>query len=71
MRSLCNLKTVTEDKLHGWVQTSIPPPLRYPVVDGRMAWRFVSGLIDLIYHPEWLGKAGGLYGLITPKSYKK
>lgn len=40
-------------------------------MDGKMAWRFVSGLIDLIYHPDWLGKAGGLYGLITPKGYKK
>lgn len=48
LRSLCNVKAVVRDRLHGKVQTSIPPPLAYPI-DGRRAWAFVQGLLQLAY----------------------
>ena len=67
LRALCNLKAVTEDRLHGLIQTSIPSLLRYPIVDPRSSSKFVSAMIDLVYHSQWGGKAKGLYGLLVAK----
>lgn len=67
LRSLCNLKAVTEDRLHGWVQTSIPPLLAYPIKSGRGAWAFVSGLITFVYGRDWRQRARGIWGLISAR----
>ncbi|GAA5962802.1 hypothetical protein JCM8115_001962 [Rhodotorula mucilaginosa] len=67
LRSLCNLKAVTEDRLHGWVQTSIPPLLAYPIKSGRGAWAFVSGLITFVYGRDWRQRARGIWGLLRAR----
>ncbi|CEQ41728.1 SPOSA6832_03470 [Sporobolomyces salmonicolor] len=67
LRSLCNLKAVTEDRFHGLVQTGIPPLLSYPIRSGTGAWTFVSGLVRMVYGAGVLQKAKGLWGLVSAK----
>lgn len=64
LRGLCNIRAVTEDRLHGLVQTSIPPALAYPIDSATKAWSFVSGLVELLYAREWIsGRGKGLLKL--------
>lgn len=65
LRALCNIKAVTYDRFHGLLQTTIPPPLRFPILHAQKSWTFVCGLIDLMYSPEWKGKLGGIWKLIA------
>ncbi|GAA5862754.1 hypothetical protein JCM3774_001911 [Rhodotorula dairenensis] len=67
LRSLCNLKVVTEDRLHGWVQTSIPPLLAYPIKSARGAWTFQKGLISFVYGKDVRERIGGLWGLVSAR----
>ncbi|GAA5903181.1 meiotic recombination directing protein [Sporobolomyces salmoneus] len=67
LRGLCNLKAVTEDRLHGIVQTGIPPLLSYPIKSGRGAWKFVSGLVGFVYGKDTIQKSRGILRLITAK----
>jgi hypothetical protein len=67
LRSLCNLKAITEDRFHNWVQTSIPPPLTYPITNPKTAWAFIDGMIDLMFAPSWLAKVAGLWALATSR----
>lgn len=65
LRSLCNVKAITEDRLHGWVQTSIPGPLTYPVKQASKSWRFIESMIDLMYAPSMSRRIAGLFGMAT------
>lgn len=67
LRGLCNLKAVTEDRLHGIVQTGIPPLLSYPIKSGKGAWKFVSGLVGFVYGKDLGQRSGGIWRLITAK----
>lgn len=67
LRSLCNLKVVIEDRLHGWVQTSIPPPLAYPIQSGRGPWTFVNGLVTFVYGKDLRQRLGGIWGLVSAR----
>ncbi|POY73058.1 hypothetical protein BMF94_3896 [Rhodotorula taiwanensis] len=67
LRSLCNVKAVTEDRFHGWIQTSIPPLLAYPIKSGRGAWTFVSGLISFVYGKDVRQRGRGILGLLGAK----
>ncbi|BGP51561.1 Meiotic Sister-Chromatid recombination aldehyde dehydrogenase [Rhodotorula kratochvilovae] len=67
LRGLCNLKALTEDRLHGRVQTGIPPLLAYPIKSGAGAWTFVQGLIRLMYGRDARQRAGGIWGLVSAK----
>ncbi|TNY18946.1 meiotic sister-chromatid recombination aldehyde dehydrogenase [Rhodotorula diobovata] len=67
LRGLSNLKAVTEDRLHGWVQTGIPPLLAYPIKSGQGAWTFVQGLIRLMYGRDARQRAGGIWGLVAAR----
>ncbi|GAA6021484.1 hypothetical protein JCM10207_005774 [Rhodosporidiobolus poonsookiae] len=67
LRGLCNIKAVTEDRLHGLVQTGIPPLLAYPITNARASWRFVSGLVSLVYGWDARERARGLWGLVSAK----
>lgn len=64
LRGLCNLKAVTMDRWHGGIQTTIPPPLRYPVRSGDRAWAFVRGLIALAYAHAPSERLKGVWDLI-------
>lgn len=67
LRGLCNTKAVTEDRFHGYVQTGIPPLLAYPINSGEAAWKFVGGLVGMVYGKGWSGKARGLWDLATAR----
>jgi len=71
LRSLCNAKAIMEDRLHGIIQTPIPPLLRFPVLAPKSSWRFVDGLIDTIYHPTWSGMLRGVWRLATAKQVEQ
>ena len=60
LRGLCNLKAVCRDRWPGLVNTSIPPPLRYPIKDTTKAYGMVTGIVGLGYQPGWWGKAKAL-----------
>ncbi|KAM0751907.1 ALDH-like protein [Meredithblackwellia eburnea MCA 4105] len=63
LRGLCNLKAITEDRFHGIIQTGIPPRLRYPIKDADGAWRFVKGLVGVVYG-SWSGVGKAIAGLV-------
>lgn len=65
LRGLCNLKAITEDRLHGSLQTGIPPLLAYPVNRGDRAWWFLEGLVGMAYGDGLARKGRGLWGLAT------
>ncbi|BGP03337.1 Meiotic Sister-Chromatid recombination aldehyde dehydrogenase [Rhodotorula toruloides] len=67
LRGLCNIKAVTEDRWHGWIQTTIPPLLAYPIKSGRGAWTFVNGLVRLVYGRDLRERARGVWALISAK----
>ncbi|GAA5824733.1 hypothetical protein JCM5353_004423 [Sporobolomyces roseus] len=67
LRGLSNLKAVCEDRLHGIVQTGIPPLLSYPIKSGKGAWSFVSGLIKVAYGKSLAERTGGVVRLISAK----
>lgn len=67
LRSLCNIKVVTEDRWHGWIQTTIPPLLAYPITSGRGAWTFVDGLVKLVYGRDLRERASGVWSLLSAK----
>lgn len=67
LRSLCNLKAVTEDRFHGWIQTGIPPLLAYPIKSGRGAWTFVNGLVRLVYGRDARDRVSGIWGLVSAR----
>ncbi|BGP20001.1 hypothetical protein JCM10213_006779 [Rhodosporidiobolus nylandii] len=67
LRGLCNVKAVTEDRLHGLVQTGIPPLLAYPIKSGAASWRFVSGLVRLMYGKDARERASGIWALSSAK----
>jgi hypothetical protein len=67
LRGLCNIKAVTEDRWHGWIQTTIPPLLAYPIMSGRGAWTFVNGLVRLIYGGSLRERARGIWALVSTK----
>lgn len=64
LRSLCNVKSITEDRFAS-VRTSIPPLLAYPVVNGRRSWQFVEGLAQMAFALNISGRAKGVWKLAT------
>lgn len=67
LRGLCSPKAITTDRLHGSLQTSIPPLLAYPIKDGDAAWQFVGGLVELAYGATLAGRGKGLWNLVLAK----
>ncbi|GAA5846640.1 hypothetical protein JCM9279_003391 [Rhodotorula babjevae] len=67
LRGLCNLKAVTEDRLHGLIQTGIPPLLAYPISSAQGAWTFVQGLVRVVYGRDAAQRARGLWALVTAR----
>lgn len=65
LRSLCNLKSVSRDRLPGLVRTTIPGPLQYPIGGARRAWRMCCGIVELGYGETWGRMFGGLWKLIS------
>ncbi|KAK4053594.1 Meiotic Sister-Chromatid recombination aldehyde dehydrogenase [Microbotryomycetes sp. JL221] len=64
LRGLCNLKSVTRDRTN-LVQTSIPPLLRYPIVNAKAAWQFEQGLVQFAFAQSVLGRIKGIIKLIS------
>lgn len=64
LRGLCNLKAVCRDRVPGWLETSIPPALEYPIKQMQAGWEFARGVIELGYEWTLRGKTTGLWRLI-------
>ncbi len=58
LRGVSNLKAVCVDRWDSvGIQTSIPPPLKYPIRDMKKGWKVVTSIIELGYKPGWWAKA--------------
>lgn len=62
LRGLCVEKSVCYDKLK-WISTGIPPPIDYPIKDGKIAWKFVESLNRAGYDSSLYGRIKGIYNL--------
>lgn len=67
LRALSNVKAICEDA--PWAQalgiaTSIPPPLRYPVVNGLKVWTMCCGVVEVGYAVTLRGRAEGLRKIV-------
>lgn len=51
LRGLCNLKAVCRDRFPGWMETSIPSAMDYPIKKMQGGWDYCRGVIELGY--EW------------------
>jgi acyl-CoA reductase-like NAD-dependent aldehyde dehydrogenase len=66
LRALCNVKAICEDAAWArWVgiRTKIPPPLQYPIPDGRAAWEMCLGIVGLGYGIGLRERLQGLWRL--------
>lgn len=61
LRSLCNVKSVCEDRWPRWVTTAIPAALDYPMRNSRKAWEVCQGLVELGYGLGWRARMRGLW----------
>lgn len=64
LRGLCNVKSVCRDRFPGWLQTSIPAALDYPLQGATSSWAVGTGVVDLGYGPGWGRKMQGLWRII-------
>ncbi|GHJ86665.1 hypothetical protein NliqN6_3067 [Naganishia liquefaciens] len=64
LRSLCSVKSVTEDRFFKWIRTSIPPPVDYPLPARATTWGFQTGLVRLAYGDGMLARGKGLISLV-------
>lgn len=64
LRSICNTKAVCRDRFPGWISTSIPPALDYPIKGARRAWEVCRGVVELGYGIGFFGRAVGLWRII-------
>ena len=64
LRNICNTKAVCRDRLQGWIRTSIPPALDYPITGARRAWEICRGVVELGYGIRLRMRAGGLWRII-------
>lgn len=62
LRGLCVEKSVCYDRL-SMISTGIPPPIDYPIQDGKAAWKFVESLNRAGYDTSLYGKLKGIYRL--------
>ena len=65
LRGLCNAKAVCRDRFPGWIETSIPPVLDYPIQKMQGGWEFCRGLIELGYDWTLWGRAKGLARVVV------
>lgn len=63
LQSLCLERSILLDCIPG-VQTSIPPPLQYPI-DPKKGMGFGEALVQFFYNESWLAKVKGIFGLVT------
>ena len=64
LRNICNTKAVCRDRLPGWIGTSIPPALDYPITGARRGWEACRGVVELGYGIGLGMRAWGLWRII-------
>lgn len=62
LRGLCNVKSVCVDRWPGWISTSIPSGLDYPIKTS--AWGMGRGMVEMFHALGWKGRWNGLVGLL-------
>jgi acyl-CoA reductase-like NAD-dependent aldehyde dehydrogenase len=71
LRALCNVKAICEDATwarHVGIRTRIPPPLQYPIRDGRAAWEMCLGVVGMGYGLGLREKVEGLWKIVKAGS---
>lgn len=61
LRSLCNTKSICQDRLPKLISTSIPSALDYPIEGAKRASEMCRGVIELGYGNDMLRRARGLW----------
>jgi acyl-CoA reductase-like NAD-dependent aldehyde dehydrogenase len=64
LRSLCNIKSVCKDRWPSLIKTSIPGPLRLPIMEEERGWNMCKGMVELGYSDSLWRRLRGL-GRIT------
>jgi len=64
LRALTCPKAVTIDRWPSLIQTSIPPPLQYPIRSVVKAWDFVSGMTALFWGDSLSERVDGVFAII-------
>ena len=64
LRNICNTKAVCRDRLPGWIGTSIPPALDYPITGARRGWEVCRGVVELGYGIGLGMRAIGLWRIV-------
>lgn len=64
LRGLCNVKSVCRDRFPGWLETSIPTALDYPLKGAMRSWAVGKGVVEFGYGQGLVRKAKGLWKII-------
>lgn len=65
LRGLCNVKSVCRDRFPGWMETSIPAALDYPLQGATKSWAVGKGVVELGYGQGVARRMQGLWKIIT------
>jgi len=64
LRSLCNTKSVCNDRWPWLMKTSIPGPLRLPIQKEDVGWNTCKGIVELGYGESLWRRARGIARLM-------
>lgn len=64
LRSLTCPKAVTIDRWPSLIQTSIPPPLQYPIRSMVKGWDFISAMVEIFWGDSLSDRAHGVIEII-------
>lgn len=65
LRGLCNVKSVCQDRFPGWVETTIPRAVDYPLRNAKKGWEVCRGVVEVGYGLDFKSRAQGLWRIIT------
>jgi acyl-CoA reductase-like NAD-dependent aldehyde dehydrogenase len=64
LRSICNLKSICEDRWPILIKTTIPGPLQLPVKVEERGWSMCKGMVEVGYGETWTRKVRGIGRMI-------
>ncbi|EJU02884.1 meiotic sister-chromatid recombination aldehyde dehydrogenase [Dacryopinax primogenitus] len=64
LQSLCDPKSVIQDRYFSWIRTPIPRAVDYPIRSLVSSWEFVAGLGEAVWGEGWAERVGGVWRLV-------
>ena len=64
LRGICNAKSVCKDRWPGWLGTSIPEAMDYPIRNAEKGWKTCNGVVELGYGITLGRRLRGLWGIL-------